>query len=941
MEAVLRRARKRVTAYARLLSAIEGRPLTDYVCVAWDGSHINFGNYTAEQQFVWEPLIAFDAPAARRLLAYLGKDGACSLSPRLLTDLAGPATSCAATLIPLFFAAIRAASGSSTKTSRLFTAWKQLCGHMAGSRQLQTLPGKSQISTEDPSAYLFALQTYIALIARLVAALALASRSYDPGDRAVPLHRRIQALETGRLFEAAGLSQMLQGDFFSWYADDVRWDDFCPEIECLIQRLKAIASPGAQKSPDAPQDLFKDLYQAFVPGALRHALGEYYTPDWLVAHALDTMEWSIEQELLDPTCGSGAFLLEGLRRRLAARDGETRPGAGELLQGLYGCDLQPVAVLTTKASLAVSLARFFDPCHPVRLPVYLTDVLNPARREEGLYRCNLHRADGTWTFEIPTRLLDHSDIFALFASIQDLLETEGAADPIFAAVQERFLHALGLEEQQIVKKTIGTLVALHAQCGESIWCSILADRFAAGAIPPVQVICGNPPWIKWSNLPLDYAASLKPHGRELGVFSKGRWVGGIESDISTLITYKVIDTWLADHGRLGFFLPGSVFDTESGAGFRRFALKRHAIPLAVELVEDFKEIRPFADANHHPTFLLLTKNQETLYPVVYRYWKPGGTRRFSSAEEFRQSARALDVLARPLPGKVGGPWLKGTQEEHEVWQQIFTPGEPHYTARKGVTTDMNGVFWVQVQEISPDGKTCRIQNIPALGRKPELPAISQMVETEHLFPLLRGKGVSAFCARPVQDLRILLPQRGMHADPELPTASPCTWHFLAQFKEYLADRSSLKRFQRHRPYWSLWNTGAYTFARYKVLWKEISGHCFAAAYIGVFDDPLLGPKIVVPDHKLYFVPVETEAEAAYLTGILNAPLVGQAVSAYASQLSLGVSVVEYLSLPPMDAGNTAHAQIVALSMQLTQKGGASDTEYRDLDLLAKKILGVG
>jgi hypothetical protein len=416
-------------------------------------------------------------------------------------------------------------------------------------------------------------------------------------------------------------------------------------------------------------------------------------------------------------------------------------------------------------------------------------------------------------------------------------------------------------------------------------------------------------------------------------------VGGIESDLSSILTYEVIDKWLADHGTLGFFLPGAVFETEAGAGFRRFALKAR-LPLGVELVEDFKDLRPFEDANNHPTFLVITKNQATTYPVLYRCWQAQGCRHFWSAEAFRRSARAVDLLACPIPGKAGGPWLKGSREEHQVWQHLFTPAAPHYSARKGVTTDLNGVFWVQVQEVSPDGKTCRIQNMPAFGRKPEIPVISQVVEAEHLFPLLRGKGLSAFCARPARDLRILLPQRGMHADPDLPTTHPRTWSFLAQFQAYLAGRSSLQRFQRNRPYWSLWSMGAYTFARYKVLWKEITGQRFAAAYIGEWDDPLLGPKMVIPDHKLYFVPVETEEEAAYITGMLNAPLIGHAIGAYASRLSLGVSVVAYLSIPRLDRLHPDHAQLVALSTRLTRKGAASDADYRDLDHLATNIVGM-
>jgi hypothetical protein len=118
----------------------------------------------------------------------------------------------------------------------------------------------------------------------------------------------------------------------------------------------------------------------FAPRGLRHALGEFYTPDWLAAHALDEIGWQPTQTLLDPTCGTGTFVLEGLRRRLAAAGPDD--DAATLLNGLYGMDLNPLAVLAARASLVVFLARRLRPEAPVQLPVYLADAVtvNPARR---------------------------------------------------------------------------------------------------------------------------------------------------------------------------------------------------------------------------------------------------------------------------------------------------------------------------------------------------------------------------------------------------------------------------------------------------------------------------------------------------------------------------------------------------------------------------------
>jgi hypothetical protein len=174
----------------------------------------------------------------------------------------------------------------------------------------------------------------------------------------------------------------------------------------------------------------------------------------------------------------------------------------------------------------------------------------------------------------------------------------------------------------------------------------------------------------------------------------------------------------------------------------------------------------------------------------------------------------------------------------------------------------------------------------------------------------------------------------MHGDPELPVEFPQTFKFLARFKSDLEQRSSLKRFQKGQAFYSLWSTGPYTFSPFKVLWREM-GNTFAAAYIGNAAIEHAGEKTVIPDHKLYFIPVDTEPEAAFLTGFLNAPVVSEAVSAYAAQLSLGASVAEYLNIPKFDELNEEMAVIAQVARDLTKNGG--NPTPSDLALLDARV----
>jgi len=143
----------------------------------------------------------------------------------------------------------------------------------------------------DPTTYLFSLNTYIAIVAKLVAALALPNAAEDVSNPTVPVVERVRQLESGRLFLDVGITNMLNGDFFSWYAYDLGWPKYQAALGELIGTLRGISFDVTRKSPESTRDLFKGLYMTFAPPALRHALGEYYAPDWLASHALDSIGW--------------------------------------------------------------------------------------------------------------------------------------------------------------------------------------------------------------------------------------------------------------------------------------------------------------------------------------------------------------------------------------------------------------------------------------------------------------------------------------------------------------------------------------------------------------------------------------------------------------------------------------------------------------------------
>ncbi|MEN5206074.1 N-6 DNA methylase [Stenotrophomonas sp. TWI700] len=908
-----RHARKQVEEYSRLISSEEGRPLGDYLLVAWDGASITFGRHSAQDQLTsWEEVVPFDTEAARRLLVAMKSSGRPLVHPKLLQSLIGPDSAPGTQLIPLLYAQICSSlKESSSKTKMLFTEWGRLFAQVVGFQPdgMKRLLRRQELShgqpyEENPSAYLFALNTYVAIVAKVVVASALPRAAQNVLDASVPIKNRLVTIENGSLYEGSGILNMLDGDFFSWYLENDAWSSLESGLSNMVGRLAGIDFTVAKKDPATTRDLFKGIYQEFIPREIRHALGEFYTPDWLAEHTLAMTDWSENDALTDPACGSGTFLLEALRRRLLSGELTT---ARDLLHGINGVDLNPLAVLTAKASLAVFVAPYIEPKEPLRLPVYLADSINPARPGGGLFpsfRYSLSTELGPVTFSVPLLLIKSDAFYPVFKRIRDLVEEDKALGLIVGDI-ERLLSRYGVDRAfaTMLTETIESFIGLHQQGWNGIWCSIVADRFAAGAVEVSRYVCGNPPWIKWSNLPREYTKQIQPLCKELGVFSNDKWVGGIEGDVSTVVAFQAIQTYLADGGQMCLLLPGSVFETPSSAGFRRMRVGHSETSCSIESVQDFDKIAPFDGVNNMPRAVLIRKGGETAYPVRYKRWLTGGAksseiRSVGTASEFERLAQYEDLYAWPVPGGGDRPWIVGMRDEMRELNAVFGTANPRYQARKGVTADRNGIFWVKQLSAEIDG-LLTIANEAGIGKTKGIPRVTSPVESRHVFPLLRGRGVSRFSARPEQELRYFVPQRSMHGDPDLHEHSPLSYAFLKNFKVELEARSSLKRFQRGQPFYSLWTVGDYTFAPFKVLWREIGGSSFEVAYVGSAD--IDGRAVVVvPDHKLYFIPVESEHEAAFLTGFLNSRLVSKAVASYGATLSFGVSVSTYIHIPTYD-----------------------------------------
>jgi hypothetical protein len=246
--------------------------------------------------------------------------------------------------------------------AELAAVWKALADKpdVLLKRQLWASLLKLAYGKDVESDALWFQHTYLVIVAKAIAGAVLGVRDDDPGK-----------LLGGNAFRAANIVGAVESDFFDWVVA-------APEGCDLVRRL--LAHVRRFRLGEVEADIMKVLYESLIDRTDRHGLGEYYTPDWLAAkivrHAVTA---PLEQRVLDPACGSGAFLFHAIRRALAEAE---HSGVSAELQAataadmVAGFDIHPVAVIIARVTVLLALA----PAIQVRrgrlsIPVYLGDAM--------------------------------------------------------------------------------------------------------------------------------------------------------------------------------------------------------------------------------------------------------------------------------------------------------------------------------------------------------------------------------------------------------------------------------------------------------------------------------------------------------------------------------------------------------------------------------------
>ncbi len=152
---------------------------------------------------------------------------------------------------------------------------------------------------------------------------------------------------------------------------------------------------------------------------------------------------------------------------------------------------------------------------------------------------------------------------------------------------------------------------------------------------------------------------------------------------------------------------------------------------------------------------------------------------------------------------------------------------------------------------------------------------------------------------------------------------PKTYAYLKRFEKPLRERSGYRRyFKESDPFYSMFNIGEHTFARYKVVWREVA-HRLDAAVTGPADPGGAGMKATIPDHTVILVACDELDEAHYLCAALNSAPSRFVVQNYIV-LHPDPHVLDRVAVPRFDPANAVHVRLAELSRQAHEARACAD-----------------
>lgn len=725
------------------------------------------------------------------------------------------------------------------------------------------------------------------------------------------------ALLAGDEFHHAGITNVVESDFFDWPAQVTGGADL---VHDLVREI------GQFDWSNVEHDVLKALYQAVISPEVRKSLGEYYTEDWLAQRIIDgEVDDPLNQRVADVSCGSGTFVFHAIRRFLGAASaaGMPNPEAVALLQDrVFGMDIHPVSVVLARVTylLAIGSERLADR-GLLTVPVYLGDSVQWGRGAHALTSSVINipvdaedlASVDTESYEplfsigrnlrIPVEAIDDpATLDLLIGEMADLAQTHTDHETDYPALKNVLdqYGVAGLAARDTLTETFHTLCDLNADGRDHIW-----GYFIRNQIRPIWLsgrkldrLVGNPPWLSYRFMSKAMQAQYKIMSESRNIWAKGKL--STQTDLVGLFIARTVEQFLKADGKFAFVVPFSVLSRPQYAPFREGKwLNDNSVQVTAKFSKpwDISDVRP------------------PLFPV------PAGV---LFGTKTLNAATALPSDALHVAGRHDALFETNSTIEQQTGDEPYR--SPYISSLLVGATIMPRVLFM-VEELSagplgqPKGTVQVTSHRTTLEKQPwkSQPSIQSSVESKFVHDLLLGSSIVPF--RIQWPVKAVLPI----ADGKLLTA--------AQRAKYPLLH---KRWEAIEAVWDAHKKTAKITLDDQIDWQgklrrqvpsplirviySRSGNRIAAAICA-------DPNALI-EQTLCWMPVSSKAEGHYLVAVLNSNAVATQIAAKQSKGLFGARDIVRLPwrlwIALYDPANRTHEEIAALGAQAVDIASAVD-----------------
>ena len=719
----------------------------------------------------------------------------------------------------------------------------------------------------------------------------------------------------GRQFsEATGLHGVIETDFFAW-----------PIEVGAASLIKTIARRVARfdwSSP--PTDVAATLYQTVIPAQERRDLGEYYTPRWLTKAIVEEVVTDpVNQRVLDPACGSGAFIAECVEHFLNAATQQKVPETKlfELLrESVTGIDVHPVATHLARAAWVIAARPAIEKSMStaVTVPIYLGDSLQLRYQSRDLFAANNVTIgvgdDANTELLFPVALVNHAESFdQLMVDVAEYIESGG--DPKLAMGDVPLTDG----ESETLSATIDKLKDQHEKGRDHIWAYYIRNlvRPITLARNKVDVIVGNPPWINYNQTTDVLRDELVNQSRnEYGIWAGGRYA--THQDVASLFYARCVDLYLRDGGLIGMVMPHSALQSGQHTKWRtgewkvRGGARTLSVDFQVRKAWDLERLEP-NDFFPVPSSVVFAKRigeegKARALAGTVRQWV-GAT---GSA-----NVRRADMEITDISGAHVSPYAELTRNGATIFPRVLffvneTPNPATVSVPNTITTNpRRGVY---------DKEPWKSLDLPAL--------VGNTIEKEHLFDVHLGETLVPYAT--LTPLQAVLPvKRGVkiiETDQNAPHGvvnSALGRRMRSRWSVISSEWENNKRLGDRRSL--IQQLDYYGKLSSQLAWQDNQGDRPVRIIYnqnGVPTAARLNDYSAIVDYKLYWVTCGDIREANYLLAIINSDALYAAAEPLMPKGQWGARDLQKhlwrLPIPEFDGGDSLHVDVADAGREAAQ-----------------------